>query len=169
MSNIGKLKLHMPSFIKIVKKDFDLNFYTLCFIGKLGKISINLPIDFRLIVDNNSLVLDSDNLVMWGTTRNLIHQAIIGVTTGHSNKLELVGIGYKLSFNNNKISLYVGQSHEINIEVPKQIQINVLNATTLTATSLSYPLLTNFLHSIRLIKPASLDHYKGKGILVKKV
>jgi hypothetical protein len=64
MSNIGKLKLHMPSFLKIVKKDFDLNFYTLCFIGKLGKISINLPIDFRLIVDNNSLVLDSDNLVM---------------------------------------------------------------------------------------------------------
>ena len=46
------------------------------------------------------------------------------------------------------------------------LEKKLFNSSTLIASSLSNSLLSTYLHSIRLIKPASKDHYKGKGIKV---
>jgi large subunit ribosomal protein L6 len=164
MSNIGKLKILLPSTLTIKKTNFDLKYYTLVFIGPLGTISINLPQYINIVIIDNSITLESINKVMWGTTRNLIHQAIIGVTAGYTKKLELIGIGYKVSFADNILSFSLGMSHPINIPVIKDIKVTQVNSTTIVASSISNSLLSSFLHSIRLIKPASKDHYKGKGI-----
>jgi large subunit ribosomal protein L6 len=103
---------------------------------------------------------------MWGTARNLIQQAIIGVTTGFTKKLEVIGIGYKLSLNNNLLTLNIGKSHPIIIPVAENVKVNFINSTTITASSISNSVLSSFLHSICQLKPASKDHYKGKGIKV---
>lgn len=166
MSNIGKLKIHIPSSLKIVKTDFDLNFFTLKFIGNLGTISINLPKSIIVNITGDIITLESDDKVMWGTSRNLIKQAIIGVSTGYTKKLEVIGIGYKITFNNNVLTFYLGKSHPVQVPVIDLIKVNLVNSTTITATSISIPLLTNYLHRIRQIKPATKDHYKGKGIRV---
>ena len=168
MSNIGKLKIHIPSSLKIVKTDFDLDFFTLKFIGNLGTISINLPKSIIVNITGDIItILDTKvDKVMWGTSRNLIKQAIIGVSTGYTKKLEVIGIGYKITFNNNVLTFYLGKSHPVQVPVIDLIKVNLVNSTTITATSISIPLLTNYLHRIRQIKPATKDHYKGKGIRV---
>ena len=166
MSNIGKIKIHIPPSLTIIKLHFDFNFYTLKFSGNLGSISINLPNSIKVINNGETLTILSTDNVMWGTTRNLIQQAITGVTTGFSKKLEIIGIGYKLSLSNNFLTFYLGKSHPVIIPIINDVKINVVNSTTLIASSISNLLLSNFLHSIRLIKPASKDHYKGKGIKV---
>jgi len=166
MSNIGKLKIHIPPTLTINKFYFDLDFFTLMFSGSLGTIYINLPNFINININNDTLTLDSNNKVMWGTTYNLINQAIIGVTTGYTKKLELIGIGYKVSYSNNILTFNLGKSHPINIPVSEFIKINYINSTTITAFSISNSILSNFLHSICQIKPASKDHYKGKGIKI---
>jgi len=166
MSNIGQLKINIPPSLTITKFYFDLNFYTLKFTGNLGSISINLPNSIEIKNNGDSLSVYSTDKVMWGTSRNLINQAIIGVTIGYSKKLEIIGIGYKVTLNNNLLTFYLGKSHPVIIPVIKDIKINILNPTTIIASSISNHLLSGFLHSIRLIKPASKDHYKGKGLKV---
>ena len=136
------------------------------FKGILGTISINLPNYIKIIINNDNLSIESDNNVMWGTTRNLINQAIIGVTTGYTKKLELIGIGYKVSLNSNNLVFNIGKSHPVIIPINPLIKVKIQNSSTLIASSLSNSLLSTYLHSIRLIKPASKDHYKGKGIKV---
>jgi large subunit ribosomal protein L6 len=168
MSNIGKMKIHIPPSLSILKSNYNLDFYTLKFIGPLGSISINLPELININIDKDSLSVESTNKIMWGTTRNLIQQAITGVTIGYSKKLELIGIGYKFSLSNKILTFYLGKSHPIFIHLPKDdlITINVINSTILTASSISNVYLSTFIHRICQIKPAYKDHYKGKGIQI---
>lgn len=166
MSNIGKYQIILPPTLTINKFNFNFDFYTLEFIGKLGTLSINLPNYIIVNINKDSLSIESDNKVMWGTIRNLINQAIIGVTTGYSKKLELIGIGFKVSLINNNLIFNLGKSHPVVIPLNPLINVKLINSSTLIASSLSNSLLSTYLHSIRLIKPASKDHYKGKGIKV---
>ena len=168
MSNIGKIKIHIPLSLTVNKINYESDgFYTLIFIGPLGKISINLPNYINTSISKDNIIsVYSDNKVMWGTSRNMILQAIIGVSTGFTKKLELVGIGYKVSFANNLLTFNLGKSHPIVIKVIDNIKITVINSTTITASSISNEILTSFLHSICQIKPAYKDHYKGKGIKI---
>jgi large subunit ribosomal protein L6 len=169
MSNLGKIKIFIPNTVSIYKtthnKNSD-NFYNLKFLGPLATISLNLPnyIDINLLKD--SISLQSSNKVMWGTSRNLIQQAITGVSTGFTKKLELVGIGYKLSLSNNSLTFYIGKSHPVIIPVIDNVKINVLSPTSFLASSPYINILSTFLHSIKLIKPTYNDHYKGKGIKI---
>jgi|JI10StandDraft_1071094.scaffolds.fasta_scaffold596754_1 large subunit ribosomal protein L6 len=168
MSNIGKIKIYIPSSVTITKFNFDLDFYTLKFVGPLGSISINLPNNINIVIDlpNNTISLYSENNVMWGTIRNIIQQALTGVSTGFTKKLEVIGIGYKVSFANNVLTFNLGKSHPVVIPVIDKVKINFINSTTITASSISNSILSSFLHSICQIKPASKDHYKGKGIKI---
>lgn len=169
MSNIGKIKIYIPDKVTIYKTNYNKEentFYNLKFVGPLATISINLPDFINIDIAKNSLILNSKNKVMWGTARNLVNQAIIGVTTGFTKKLELVGIGYKVSLSNNILTFIIGKSHPVNIPIIDNIKINILSPTTLIASSPYINLLSTFLHSIKLIKPSYKDHYKGKGIKI---
>lgn len=166
MSNIGKIKIYIPPSITITKLNFDLDFYTLKFAGPLGSISINLPNSINIEILNSAISLYSKDNVIWGTTRNIIQQALTGVSTGFTKKLEVIGIGYKVSFANNTLTFNLGKSHPVIIPVIDKVKINFINSTTITASSISNSILSSFLHSICQIKPASKDHYKGKGIKI---
>ena len=166
MSNIGKIKIHITPSLTIYKTTYSLDFYTLKFVGPLGTININLPNYIKVFIDSDSITLNSNNKVMWGTARNLLNQAVTGVTTGFTNKLEIIGIGYKVAYSNNTLTFNLGKSHPVIVPVIEEVKINLINTTTLTATSISKQTLTSFLHSICQIKPASKDHYKGKGIKI---
>lgn len=166
MSNIGKIKIHIPPSLTINRINFDLDFYTLKFVGPLGSISVNLPNYINTDIGSETISINSNDSVMWGTTRNLIFQAITGVTTGFTKKLEIIGIGYKVSFANNLLTFNLGKSHPVIVPVSENIKVNFLNSTTITASSISNVALSSFLHSICQIKPASKDHYKGKGIKI---
>lgn len=97
----------------------------------------------------------------------MILNILKGVTSGFTKKLELIGIGYKVTYSNNILTFSLGKSHLVNIPVIDKVKINYINQTTITASSISNETLSGFLHSICQIKPASKDHYKGKGIVIK--
>lgn len=64
---------------------------------------------------------------MWGTTRALINNAIIGVSEGFKVHLRLVGVGYRgmLEKNNRVLALKLGYSHPIEMELPEGVTCSV--------------------------------------------
>ena len=62
---------------------------------------------------------------MWGTTRSLVNNAVLGVSEGFTKKLEVNGVGYRAQVQGKKINLQLGFSHDISYEVPEGIKIEV--------------------------------------------
>ena len=57
----------------------------------------------------------------WGLTRALIFNMVKGVTEGYEKKLQIEGVGYKASLEENDLVLHVGFSHPVKIKQPKGI------------------------------------------------
>ena len=59
-----------------------------------------------------------------GLYRSLINNMVKGVSEGYVIKQEVVGVGYKASNVGNLLELNLGFSHNIFIEVPKEIKVS---------------------------------------------
>ncbi|KAJ2353012.1 54S ribosomal protein L6 mitochondrial, partial [Coemansia erecta] len=62
---------------------------------------------------------------MWGTTRALINNCVVGVTEGFSATLRFVGVGYRAALEDGKLVLRLGYSHPINMDVPQGLSVAV--------------------------------------------
>ena len=58
-----------------------------------------------------------------GLYRSLLNNMIKGVSEGYVIKQEVVGVGYKASNQGNLLELNLGYSHNIFLEVPKEISV----------------------------------------------
>ena len=68
--------------------------------GPKGALQVVLPDDVTAKMDNGSVKVDpraeTDRArAMWGTSRTLVANLMIGVTKGFENRLEISGVGYR--------------------------------------------------------------------------
>ena len=132
MSRIAKNSIKIPT-------DTTCKFENSVFFakGKLGEMSMIVNSLFNVnLKDGEIHVLpknekDKSNPI-WGTTRALVSNVVIGVTEGFSKTLELNGTGYRASISGSKLKLQLGYSHDVNFEVPKEVKVecpkqNILN------------------------------------------
>jgi large subunit ribosomal protein L6 len=92
-----------------------------------------------------------------------------GVTEGFKKELELVGVGYKASHQGNLLDLSLGYSHNIIVEIPKELKITTSQEKgdnpRIFLESVDKQLLGQVAAKIRgLRKP---EPYKGKGVKYK--
>lgn len=101
-----------------------------------------------------------------GLSRTLIANMVEGVTQGFSKTLELVGVGYKASNQGNILDLSVGYSHNILMEIPKEITVATETqkgqSPKIILTSSDKQLLGQVAAKIRSLRKP--EPYKGKGI-----
>ena len=118
------------------------------------------------INDNKILVENKDDTqkgkANWGTTRALINNMVIGVTTGFTKNLEIVGVGYRGAVSGKKLTLNLGLSHPVEIEVPDDIEVKMDGNTKLAISSANKHKLGQFCSVIRSKRPP--EPFKGKGI-----
>ena len=62
---------------------------------------------------------------LWGMSRTMINNLVVGVTKGFEKKLEINGVGYKAQLNGKTLTLALGYSHDILFPVPEGITIQV--------------------------------------------
>ena len=62
---------------------------------------------------------------LWGMSRTMISNLVVGVTKGFEKKLEINGVGYKAQLNGKTLTLALGYSHDILYPVPEGITIQV--------------------------------------------
>src|SRR5690606_1912011 len=98
----------------------------------------------------------------WGTTRALINNMVVGVSSGFEKKLVIQGVGYRAAMQGKDLKLSLGFSHEVLFETPKGITIAAPSQTEITVTGADKQQVGQVAADIRGWRPP--EPYKGKGV-----
>jgi len=98
---------------------------------------------------------------LWGLTRALISNLILGVTNGFEKKLEIEGLGYRASTEEEGLILQVGFTHPVKIKSPAGIKF-LVEKNIITVLGPDKELVGQIAAKIRKVRPP--EPYKGKGI-----
>lgn len=124
---------------------------------------VNIELDTDKITVSPKDAEDVASRAMWGTMARNIKSAVIGVTDGFSKSMYMKGVGYKASVSGNKFTLIVGFSHDIVMEIPAGLTVEMGGAPTeFTIKGIDKCLLGQFADKVHKLRKA--DPYKGKGI-----
>ena len=167
MSKLGKKPISIPKDTKVKVESGKL-----VMTGPKGsrELTINDKIFTTTVSDDSSISIKQNNKndnssIMWGTTRSIINNAIIGISTGHNKTLELTGVGFRANLKGNILNLQVGYSHDVSYKIPEGINILVEKNTTIKISGIDKELVGKVTSEIKKFKP--VEPYKGKGIKEK--
>ena len=90
---------------------------------------------------------------------------IVGVSEQFDLTLELKGVGYRAVVQGKELVLNLGYSHQVKMEIPSTVSVEVVQNTTINLKSCDKELLGQFAANIRSWRQP--EPYKGKGILYK--
>ncbi|MFH1111551.1 MAG: 50S ribosomal protein L6 [Patescibacteria group bacterium] len=162
MSRLGKIPINIPKGVA-VKIEPGLVVVK----GPKGELNQAVPHEAIMEVVGDQLIVKVKNSEIsrqkayWGLTRQLLANAVAGVTVGFTKQLEIQGVGYRAQIDGKNLILNVGFSHPVNFSVPEGISIKV-EKNLITVTGISKQLVGEITANIRAIKPP--EPYKGKGI-----
>lgn len=167
MSRIGKKAIAIPEGVSItVGKD---NVVTVK--GKKGELKEAIDRDITVEVKDGQVnfVRPTDQIrhrAMHGLYRALVANMIKGVTDGYVKKLELIGVGFKAANQGNILDLALGYSHNIMIEVPKEIKVATQQEKgqnpIITLEGIDKQLIGQVAAKLRSLRKP--EPYKGKGV-----
>jgi large subunit ribosomal protein L6 len=170
MSRIGKKPVTIPNGVTIsVSGDNKV-------VVKGPKGELAQVIDRDIIIEVKDGVVNvtrpTDQIrhrAMHGLYRALLSNMVTGVTEGFKKELELVGVGYKASNQGNLLDLSLGYSHNIIVDVPKELKVTTTQEKgdnpRIFLESIDKQLLGQVAAKIRSLRKP--EPYKGKGVKYK--
>jgi len=165
MSRIGKLPITIPENV-----DVNCNNSEVTVKGKFGTLQTTIPDVINVIQNDGTLTVELTEQTravkaLHGLYRTLINNMVIGVSKQFDITLVLKGVGYRAAVQGNNIVLNLGYSHQVQMEIPKDVSVEVVQNTTINLKSCDKELLGLFASKIRAWRRP--EPYKGKGILYK--
>lgn len=167
MSRIGKAPVTVPSGVTVtVGSD---NVVTVK--GPKGELKQPIDRDIKVEVKDGQINVSrpTDQIrhrALHGLSRALVSNLVKGVTEGYTKKLELVGVGFKASNQGNLLDLSLGYSHNILIEIPKELKLATAQEKgqnpTITLEGIDRQLIGQVAAKIRSLRKP--EPYKGKGV-----
>ena len=97
-----------------------------------------------------------------GLYRNLLKNALIGLSDGFSKVLVISGVGYKAEVKGKSLVLTLGYSTPIEYPIPQGITMEVEANTRITVKGSDRQKVGQIASEIRSFRP--VEPYKGKGI-----
>lgn len=161
MSRIGKQPIKIPDNVEVVIKDGHILVK-----GPRGELSldVNPSIDVEkkdgvlLVKPNNQ---EKNSSALWGLTRALIFNMVVGVVTGYAKKLDIEGVGYRAEVQGKNLVMRLGFSHPVEFLIPENISINV-EGNAIEVSGIDKGLVGQVSAKLRSLKKP--EPYKGKGI-----
>ncbi|MFN5477812.1 MAG: 50S ribosomal protein L6 [Chitinophagaceae bacterium] len=170
MSRIGKAPIAVPNGVTItVGSD---NVVTVK--GPKGELKESIDRDIKVEVADGKVnfARPTDQIrhrAMHGLYRALVANMVKGVTEGFKKELELVGVGYKAANQGNLLDLALGYSHNIVVEVPKELKVTTTQEKgdnpRIFLEGIDKQLLGQVAAKIRSLRKP--EPYKGKGVKYK--
>lgn len=167
MSRIGKKPIVVPNGVTItIGKD---NVVTVK--GPKGELKQAVDPDIKVEQKDGHIELTrpTDQIrhrALHGLYRALLANLVKGVTDGYQKKLELIGVGFKASNQGNLLDLSLGFSHNIIVDVPKELKVATAQEKgqnpTITLEGIDRQLLGQVAAKIRSLRKP--EPYKGKGV-----
>ena len=135
--------------------------------GPKGTVSNHLPAGVALEQTDGVLNVkreDDSKAAVHGLVRALVNNAVVGVTTGWTKDLEIVGIGYRAEMKGKGIVVFtLGYSHPIEYPLPTGIEVTVdPKQTKLSITGIDRQKVGQVAAEMRALRKP--DPYKNKGI-----
>lgn len=161
MSRIGKSPIKIPSGVKV-----DILGQEISVEGPKGKLKQIIPGEIKADILENQVVFSvarqsKDSSALWGLSRSLVNNMVIGVSEGFAKKLEIEGVGYKAALSGKDIVLNIGFSHPVTIKSPEGIEFKVEKNAIIISGIDKYSV-GQIAAKIRAKKKP--EPYKGKGI-----
>ncbi len=161
MSRIGKQPIMIPE-----KTEVSISGGVLTVKGPLGELSLSLRPEVSVTVEDNAVIVKpaEDTLFansLWGTFASHIINMISGVNKPFEKKLIVEGVGFKSAVNGNTLVLSLGFSHEVKIEIPKDLTVTA-EKNVITISGIDKEKVGLFSANVRANKKP--EPYKGKGI-----
>ncbi len=163
MSRIGYKTVELP---KGVEVKTDGNKVTVK--SSKGSLTREMSPEIKMNVKGNEVnfepVGDYNNKVraLHGTARANFNNMVEGVTKGFSKTLKLVGVGYRAQLKGKNLTLNVGYSNPVQMNVPEDLKVEVPNNTTINISGIDKQGVGDFAATVRDVR--SPEPYKGKGI-----
>lgn len=171
MSRAGKHPVKLKEGVSAVIADDVLTIK-----GPKGEIKIPLTTKNAGLVD---IVVEADQVTvtpkdaedktsraMWGTMTRNVRAAVEGVTDGFAKDMYMKGVGYKASVSGNKLVLVAGYSHDVIMEIPAGLIVQMGETPTeFSIRGVDKCLVGQFADKVHKVR--RVDPYKGKGIFYK--
>ena len=167
MSRIAKKPIKIVNNVKVSLVD-----HTVKVKGPKGELTqklhpnVNIEINEKeglIIVLSNAQKKSEKGLQ--GLFYSLISNMIIGVSDQFSKGLEIIGLGYNVKTQGKKLTLAIGFSQPVSMDIPNGLEVEIINQANpgkLNIKGADKQLVGQFAADIRRIRPP--EPYKGKGI-----
>jgi large subunit ribosomal protein L6 len=162
MSRVAKNPVTLPAGVEV-----KLTGQQLSVKGAKGTLELNVHSSVEVLQEAGELRFaarngDQQTRAMAGTTRALVNNMVIGVSTGFERKLQLVGVGYKAQAKGQVLNLALGFSHPIDYELPDGVVAETPNQTEILIMGVDKQLVGQVAAEIRDFRRP--EPYKGKGV-----
>jgi large subunit ribosomal protein L6 len=164
MSRIGRLPITVPAGVEV-----GLDGQLVSVKGPKGTLthSVAEPITVGR-ADNGDIEVSRPNdervaKSLHGLTRTLVSNMVVGVTQGYEKKLEIVGVGYRVTAKSPKeLEFALGFSHPVKVTAPEGITFTVESNTRFAVQGIDKQQVGEVAANIRKLRKP--EPYKGKGV-----
>lgn len=161
MSRIGKLPIDVPTGVTITV-DSDV----ISVKGPKGELTVPHLSDVTVTLEGTQAIVtrkDDERIAkaQHGLQRALLNNAVVGVVSGYEKKLEVNGVGFRVSGGGKEIEMLLGFSHPVKYTAKDGINLTV-DKMNITVSGIDKQAVGQAAAEIRSIKKP--EPYKGKGI-----
>ena len=97
-----------------------------------------------------------------GLARAMVQNMVRGVTEGFARELAIEGVGYRAEASGKKLTLALGFSHPIVLEVPEGLSVSVEGVNKIKIEGIDRDRVGQFAAELRGLRPPEPD--KGQGV-----
>jgi len=161
MSKIGRRPIVIPEGVEIKIEGRHLEAK-----GPKGALSLELHKEVSVEIKDKELLVNRavnnrQASAIWGLTRALINNILTGVKEGYEKKLELQGVGFRMSLQGKKLVMALGFSHPVEVETPEGLTVKIEENNVLSISGIDKQQVGQFAANVRALK--EVEPYKGKG------
>ncbi len=162
MSRIGRAPIDLPAGV-----DVKIDGQHIAVKGAKGTLEMDVHPNITVTQEGNVLHVTrpndlKENRSLHGLTRSLVHNMVVGASEGFKKTLDVNGVGYRVALEGKKLVMNIGFSHQVIMEAPEGITIEVPNPNQIVISGADKQLVGQFAAEVREKRPP--EPYKGKGI-----
>jgi large subunit ribosomal protein L6 len=162
MSRVGQAPIPIPSGVEVTVTAGRVKV-----VGPRGELQRELPEHIDVQRTDGEILVTRQNEVrevraLHGLVRSLLANMVQGVTEGFEKRLEIQGVGYRVSKKGDDLEVLIGYSHPVSKKAPGGIEFEVPTPTRIVVRGIDKELVGQTAAEIRAIRKP--EPYKAKGI-----
>jgi large subunit ribosomal protein L6 len=162
MSRIGKKPVAVPKGVTA-----NVEGQTVTAKGPKGQLAVALVDKVSVTMADGSISVEprdrsKEARSVWGMSRTLVQNILVGVTDGFVERLEINGVGYRAQVEGKNLNLALGYSHDVKYPIPEGIKIETPKPTEIVVSGIDKQKVGQVAAEIRRWRPP--EPYKGKGV-----